>query len=56
MDGQVGALGKVLAEQSVGVLVRAALPWRVGVAEVDRDSGGDGDPSSTVHRSVIASF
>ena len=33
VDGQVGALGKVLAEQPVGVLVRPTLPWRVGVAE-----------------------
>lgn len=26
VDGQVGALGKVLPQQAVGVLVRAALP------------------------------
>src|SRR5215472_2372379 len=33
---QVRALGEVLAQQPVGVLVAAALPGRVGVAEVDR--------------------
>src|SRR5690606_833664 len=36
-DAQIGALGQVLAEQAVGVLVAAALPGRVRVAEVDRD-------------------
>src|SRR3982751_1310369 len=33
---EVGALWKVLAQQPVGVLVRAALPRTVGIAEVDR--------------------
>src|SRR5690242_17442980 len=32
---QVGALGEVLAQQAVGVLVAAALPGGVGVGEVD---------------------
>src|ERR1700735_536193 len=32
---QVRALGEVLAQQPVGVLVRAALPGRMRVAEVD---------------------
>ena len=36
VHGQVGALGEVLAQQPVGVLVGAALPGRVRVAEVDR--------------------
>jgi hypothetical protein len=40
MDRKVGALGKVLPQQAVGVLVRAALPGAAGVAEVDRDVGG----------------
>src|SRR3954471_14784116 len=35
-DAEVGALWKVLAQQPVGVLVRAALPGAVGIAEVDR--------------------
>src|SRR6266702_8213573 len=36
---QVGALGEVLAQQPVGVLVAAALPGRVRVAEVDGQPG-----------------
>ena len=39
--GQVGALGEVLAQQAVGVLVRAALPRAVRVGEVDRGAGLD---------------
>ena len=35
VHGKVGALGEVLAQQPVGVLVAAALPGRVRVAEVD---------------------
>ena len=38
---QVGALGEVLAQEAVGVLVGAALPGAMRVAEVDRDAGGD---------------
>src|SRR5690606_39901696 len=37
------ALGEVLAEQAVGVLVAAALPGRVGIAEVDLAVGGEGE-------------
>ena len=33
--GQTGAFGQVLAQQAVGVLVRAALPGMVGQGEVD---------------------
>ena len=43
VEGQVGALGQVLAQQAVGVLVGAALPGRVRVAEVDVQAGGLGD-------------
>ena len=41
VDGEVGAFGHVLAQQSVGVLVRSPLPGAVGVAEVDLDAGVD---------------
>ncbi len=37
---EVGALGHVLAQEPVGVLVRTSLPGRMGVAEVDRDARG----------------
>ena len=43
VHGQVGALGEVLAQQPVGVLVAAALPGRVRVAEVDLQVRGHGE-------------
>src|SRR5258708_13973699 len=43
VEGEVGALGEVLAEQSVGVLVGASLPGAVGVAEVDVHVGVDAE-------------
>jgi DNA invertase Pin-like site-specific DNA recombinase len=39
--GEVNALGEVLPEQPVGVLVAPALPRRVGVAEEHRAAGVD---------------
>jgi hypothetical protein len=41
MHAEIGSLGKVLAQQAVGVLVRAALPGAVRVTEVDLDPSGD---------------
>jgi hypothetical protein len=41
MHAEVGSLGKVLAQQPVGILVRAALPGAVRIAEVDMDPGVD---------------
>ena len=32
---QIGAFREVLAQQTVGILVRATLPWAVRIAEVD---------------------
>ena len=43
VPGQVGAFRKVLPQQTVGVLVRAALPGAVRVAEVDRQPGVDAE-------------
>jgi hypothetical protein len=40
---EVGAPGQVLAEQAVGVLVGAPLPGAAWVAEVDLDTGVDGE-------------
>lgn len=39
VDGQIGALGQVLAQQAVGVFARAALPRAVRVTEVDTHVG-----------------
>jgi hypothetical protein len=36
VNAQVRALREILAQQPVGILVRAALPWTVRIAEVDR--------------------
>jgi hypothetical protein len=38
---EVGTFREILPQQAVGVLVRAALPWTVGVAEVDDQAGVD---------------
>src|ERR1022692_2313209 len=43
VPGQIGALGKVLAQQPIGVLVAAALPRRVRAAEIDGQVSGQGD-------------
>lgn len=45
VDRQVGALGQVLAQQAVGVLVAAALPRAVRVGEVHLHTG---TPSVTI--------
>jgi hypothetical protein len=37
MRAQVRALRKVLPQQSIRVLIRAALPWAARIAEVDVD-------------------
>src|SRR5665647_1038954 len=47
--GQVGALWEVLAQEPVGVLVGAALPRGVRVAEEHRNAGGDGEPGVFGH-------
>src|SRR6202041_3735438 len=35
VHAEIGPFGEVLAEQSVSVLVGAALPWAVRIAEID---------------------
>jgi hypothetical protein len=40
---QVGALGEVLAQQAVDVLVGSALPRAVGIAEEHRNAGVDAE-------------
>ena len=41
VHAEIGALREVLAQQPVGVLVGAALPWALRIAEVDLDAGID---------------
>lgn len=41
VEGQVGALRKVLAQEAVGVLAGCALPRASGIAEVDGTAGVD---------------
>src|SRR5664279_5075692 len=50
---EVDALGQVLAEEPIGVLVGAALPGRVWVAEVDGDVGGDGEGRVVGHLGAL---
>ena len=38
---EIGALWKILAQQSVDVLVGAALPWAVRITEIDLDASVD---------------
>ena len=42
MRGDLGTFGQVLADQTVGVLVRGPLPRRTRVSEVDRQISGHG--------------
>src|SRR4051794_19646784 len=54
VHAEVGALWKVLPQQPVGVLVRAALPRTVGIAEVDRHASLDPELGVLGHfRSLI---
>src|SRR3954462_12466918 len=54
VHAEVGALWKVLAQQPIGVLVRATLPRAVGIAEVDRHASLDPELGVLGHfRSLI---
>src|SRR3954467_13964707 len=46
---EVGALWKGLAQQPIGVLVRAALPGAVGIAEVDLETSVDPQAGVLAH-------
>src|SRR6476660_5541948 len=52
MHRQVGAFRKVLSKQTIGVLIRAALPPALRVAEVDIDVGRQG--KSSMIRKLLA--
>jgi hypothetical protein len=49
MHTQIGALREVLSQQAVGVLVGAALPWALGIAEIDMQSGVDAQARMLAH-------
>src|SRR3954469_2984570 len=49
VPAEVGALREVLAQQPVGVLVRAALPGAVGIAEVDLETSVDPQAGVLAH-------
>ena len=52
MHGQVGALGKVLSQQAIGILVRAALPRTLRITKIDVDVGRHS--KATVIRKFLA--
>src|SRR5262245_51138328 len=49
MLAEVCALREILTKQSVGVLVRAALPWALRIAEIDRKPCVDAQPRVLSH-------
>jgi len=49
VDGDVGSLGYVLAQEPIGVLVGPALPWRASGGEEDGNAGQVGETSVTRH-------
>jgi hypothetical protein len=49
MHTQIGALREVLSQQTVGILIGAALPWALGIAEVDMQSGVDAQARVLAH-------
>src|SRR3954467_2281351 len=54
VHAEVSALWKVRAQQPIGVLIRAALPGAVGIAEVDRHASLDPELGVLGHfRSLI---
>ena len=52
MHRQVGALRKVLSQQTIGVLVRSALPRALRIAKIDVDVGRQ--RKSTMSRQLLA--
>src|SRR3954447_13436879 len=49
VHAEIGALREGLAQQPVGVLVGAALPWTVRIAEVDLKTGVDPQAGVLAH-------
>jgi hypothetical protein len=53
--GEVGAFRELLAQKPVGVLVAAALPWALGVAEADLETGIDAQLGVVGHLGALVS-
>ena len=49
IQAEIGALWEVVAQQTIGVLIRATLPWAVGITKVDRKIGSDRQFGMTGH-------
>src|SRR5215210_1204094 len=49
VHAEISALREVLAQQPIGVLVRAALPGAVGIAEVDLETSVDPQAGVLAH-------
>ena len=45
MAAEIDSFGKVLPQQAVGAVVRAALPWNRTIAEVDGHVGNHAEPA-----------
>ena len=43
LRGEIGSAREILSQQTVGVLVAAALPRAVWIAEIDLHDGSDGE-------------
>lgn len=52
VDGDVGALGEVLAQKAIGILIRPTLPGLVRVAEIDLDVCGEAHVLPVAHLGV----
>ena len=47
--GEIGALGEILAQQAIGILVDAALPRAVRIGEIHGDASDFGKPCVLRH-------
>src|SRR6267378_6091699 len=56
MHRQVGTLRKVLSQQTIGVLIRAALPWALRIAKINVDVCRQIDPDKTISPRSISFF
>src|SRR4051812_10667652 len=53
MHAEIDAFWKILAQQSVGILVGATLPWAVRITEIDLDTSVDPQACVLSHLSSL---